>query len=112
MRDLIKRYTILKPSIQGKGKLTAGLIKKLQVYFTRAIRSNPTSTDDMQNNFMTAGDVFHAGKKRLTQFAAKYLEEVNFETVQPEHVCLGTDIVIEDAVTIQHCLAGVTKAII
>ena len=59
------------------------------------------------NNFMTAGDVFHAGKKRLTQFAAKYLGEVNFETVQPEHDCLGTDIVIEDAVTIQHCLAGV-----
>ena len=35
-------------SIQGKGKLTAGLIKKLQIYFTRAIRSNQNSNEDMR----------------------------------------------------------------
>ena len=57
---------------------------------------------------MSVGDVNTAFKKRLTRFAASYLEHIDAETnSNTSHVCCdGTD--FEDAAAIERCVSDVT----
>lgn len=59
------------------------------------------------NNFMTCGDVFIANKRRLTRFAASFLESIETDPAVVQHICIG-DLVREDGLTIEECTAGVT----
>ena len=46
---------------------------------------------------MTSGDVFAANKKRLAQFSASKLEDLEIDQPPQEHTCLGSGITSEDA---------------
>ena len=63
------------------------------------------------NTFMTTGDVFVACKKRLTRYAASYLQSIEIQPESKEHTCLGTAIVLEDAASIERCVAEVTLTV-
>ena len=60
------------------------------------------------NAFMSVGDVNTAFKKRLTRFAASYLEHIDADTTSTtSHVCCdGID--FEDAAAIERCVLDVT----
>ena len=60
------------------------------------------------NAFMSVGDVNTAFKKRLTRFAASYLEHIDADTTSTTfHLCCnGID--FEDAAAIERCVSDVT----
>ena len=59
------------------------------------------------NNFLTSADVFSASKKRLTLHAAVYLESLEIHPAPPQHQCMGIDVNIEDATSIEACIANI-----
>lgn len=63
------------------------------------------------NTFMTTGDVTSACRQRLARFAASYLESLETQAETKEHTCLGTDINLEDAASIERCTGDVTLTV-
>lgn len=59
------------------------------------------------NSFMLAGDVDTAFKKRLTRFAASYLEHIDSNTITTKSRECCDGITYEDADAIEHCLLNV-----
>ena len=60
---------------------------------------------------MTTGNVFNACKYRLARYAATVLQSIDVHPDPKEHTCLGTDIDLEDAVSIENCTTDVTLTV-
>ena len=63
------------------------------------------------NSFMTTGEVFSSCKRRLTRYAAKYLQSIDVQSEPKKHDCMVTAIDLEDADAIERCVSYVTLTV-